>query len=173
MSAQPVVAGCPGIDSHICSSGSLRCLRVSHSGSPDVPHQARLPNGSSLPLGADYTTPDWAFNVKLPARQPGAARLRVQVSVAGLMRSGGRPRSVVAWARALESRSGYEVEDPPSFWEAPVILPKRFRYLALKAYEREIISASKLAELLREDLFELRSKLEAAREISGQTRDAT
>jgi Zn-dependent peptidase ImmA (M78 family) len=72
---------------------------------------------------------------------------------------------------ALAEMLGYAVEDPAG--EAPVILPKRFRYLALKAYEREIISVSKLAELLRENVFELRGKLEAAREPRRATADAT
>src|SRR5262249_53407538 len=55
--------------------------------------------------------------------------------------------------KALAEMLGYTVDDPPTFRNAPVILPKRFRYLALKAYEREIISVAKLAELLREDVF--------------------
>jgi hypothetical protein len=72
--------------------------------------------------------------------------------------------------KALAEMLGYEVEDPPGFWEAPVILPKRFRYLALKAYERGIISVSKLAELLRENVFELRAKLEAVHEAGAGDR---
>jgi Zn-dependent peptidase ImmA (M78 family) len=74
--------------------------------------------------------------------------------------------------KALAEMLGYQVEDPPSFWEAPVILPRRFRYLALKAYERAIISVSKLAELLREDVFELRDKLGRAYRTSDTTADA-
>lgn len=70
--------------------------------------------------------------------------------------------------KALAEMLGYTVEDPTSFWERPVVLPKRYRYLAFKAYEREIISAAKLAEFLREDVFELRAKLEAVQ----ATRDA-
>ena len=79
------------------------------------------------------------------------------------------PEQADFWAGAL----GYEVEDPAGFWEAPVILPKRFRYLALKAYERGIVSVSKLAELLRENVFELRGKLEAVHQSGQATADAT
>jgi Zn-dependent peptidase ImmA (M78 family)/DNA-binding XRE family transcriptional regulator len=75
--------------------------------------------------------------------------------------------------KALAEMLGYQVEDPPTFWEAPVILPKRYRYLAFKAYEREIISVSKLAELLREDLFEVRGKLEAVNDIPDTAVNAT
>src|SRR5205807_504692 len=57
---------------------------------------------------------------------------------------------------------GYAVEDQEPIWERPVVLPRRFRYLALKAYEREIISISKLAELLREDSHTLRQQLDSA-----------
>jgi Zn-dependent peptidase ImmA (M78 family) len=74
--------------------------------------------------------------------------------------------------KALAEMLGYQVEDPPAFWGAPVILPRRFRYLALKAYERAIISVSKLAELLREDVFELRARLDRAYETSDTTADA-
>lgn len=70
--------------------------------------------------------------------------------------------------KALAEMLGYTVEDPGSFWHRPVVLPKRFRYLALKAYEREIISVAKLAEFLREDVFELRARLETVQ----VTRDA-
>ncbi len=61
--------------------------------------------------------------------------------------------------KAMAERLGYEFEEPPEIWNRPG-LPKRFRYLAWKAYELEIISVSKLAELLREDMFELRARLE-------------
>ncbi len=71
--------------------------------------------------------------------------------------------------RGLAEMLGYVVEEPPAFWQALVILPKRFRYLALKAYEREIISVAKLAELLREDVFELRRKLEAVQATADST----
>lgn len=63
--------------------------------------------------------------------------------------------------KALAEMVGYKIEDDQ--WQRPVVLPRRFRYLAFKAYEREIISVSKLAELLREDQHELRRRLEAAR----------
>lgn len=69
--------------------------------------------------------------------------------------------------KALAEMLGYEMEESRISWDAPV-LPKRFRYLALKAYQREIISVSKLAELLREDVFELRSKLESAHQIPSE-----
>jgi Zn-dependent peptidase ImmA (M78 family) len=75
--------------------------------------------------------------------------------------------------KALAGMLGYEIENSEAFWGAPVILPKRFRYLALKAYQRDIISVSKLAELLREDIFELRGKLEAGHRFPAQIGDAT
>jgi Zn-dependent peptidase ImmA (M78 family) len=61
--------------------------------------------------------------------------------------------------KAKAEMLGYVVEDPDGFWEAPAILPTRYRYLALRAYEDEQISLAKLAELLREDYYELREKL--------------
>ncbi len=61
--------------------------------------------------------------------------------------------------KTLAQMLGYDVEEEESFWRAPVVLPTRFRYLAMKAYEGEQISLAKLAELLREDYFELREKL--------------
>ena len=78
-----------------------------------------------------------------------------------------RARTFSAFAKLL----GYVVDDPEAFWQAPAILPNRFRYLALKAYHREIISLSKLAELLREDVFDLRGKLEAADLVSTPSGD--
>jgi Zn-dependent peptidase ImmA (M78 family)/DNA-binding XRE family transcriptional regulator len=63
---------------------------------------------------------------------------------------------------ALAEMLGYEVEDAPGFWDRPVILPTRFRYLAMKAYEDGEISLAKLAELLREPYHELRSKVQEA-----------
>jgi Zn-dependent peptidase ImmA (M78 family) len=85
------------------------------------------------------------------------------------------PRSVhdEYWKRAsttfkrLAQVLGYTVEDPPAFQNAPVNLPKRFRYLAHKAYERGIISVAKLAELWREDAVELRRRLEAVWDAPG------
>ena len=71
----------------------------------------------------------------------------------------------------LAEMLGYTVDESPEFWEAPAILPNRFRYLAFKAYQRELISVSKLAELLREDVFELRSKLQEADAEPAQTSD--
>jgi Zn-dependent peptidase ImmA (M78 family) len=64
--------------------------------------------------------------------------------------------------KALAQMLGYRVGDPDAFYDASVILPPRFRYLAFRAYRDGIISLSKLAELLREDPFELRSRLESA-----------
>jgi Zn-dependent peptidase ImmA (M78 family) len=63
---------------------------------------------------------------------------------------------------ALAEMLGYEVEDPPGFWERRVVLPTRFRHLAMKAYEDDEISLAKLAELLREHYHELRSKVHEA-----------
>jgi hypothetical protein len=57
---------------------------------------------------------------------------------------------------------GYSVEDPESIWKKPVVLPSRFRYLAMKAYEDDEISLAKLSELLREDYYELREKMREA-----------
>lgn len=74
--------------------------------------------------------------------------------------------------KPLAEMLGYTVDESPEFWDAPVILPNRFRYLALKAYQRELISVSKLAELLREDVFELRSKLQEADAVPAQSTDA-
>lgn len=61
--------------------------------------------------------------------------------------------------KALAEMLGYDVEDPEGFWEAPVVLPARFRYLGVKAYEDGRISLAKLAELLREDYYELSEKV--------------
>jgi len=61
---------------------------------------------------------------------------------------------------ALAAMLGYTVDDPNGFWEAPVLLPARFRYLAVKAYEEDTISLAKLAELLREDYHELRQRVD-------------
>ena len=61
----------------------------------------------------------------------------------------------------LASTLGYTVDDPGGIRDAPVVLPPRFRYLALRAYEEKQISLAKLAELLREDVHELRARLRA------------
>jgi Zn-dependent peptidase ImmA (M78 family)/transcriptional regulator with XRE-family HTH domain len=55
---------------------------------------------------------------------------------------------------------GYTFEEPPS-WDRPW-LPSRYRLLAWKAYDMEIISVSKLAEFLREDVFELRAMVQSS-----------
>ena len=60
---------------------------------------------------------------------------------------------------ALAEMLGYSVENPDGFWQAEVVLPSRFRYLAMKAYQDEYISLAKLAELLREDYYDLREKM--------------
>jgi len=67
---------------------------------------------------------------------------------------------------ALATMLGYDVADPPGFWERPAILPTRYRYLAMRAYEDDVISLAKLAELLREDQCELRGQLESAAAVS-------
>jgi Zn-dependent peptidase ImmA (M78 family) len=63
---------------------------------------------------------------------------------------------------ALAEMLGHDVQDPPGFWEKSAILPTRYRYLAMKAYEDDEISLAKLAELLREPYHELRSQVEEA-----------
>ena len=60
-------------------------------------------------------------------------------------------RSFKSLAQAL----GYKVED----WSPGLVLPNRFRYLALKAFEESRISLAKLAELLRENYYELSERL--------------
>ena len=62
----------------------------------------------------------------------------------------------------LATMLGYDVNDPDDFHERDVILPTRYRYLAMRAYEDDLISLAKLAELLREDFYELREQLESA-----------
>jgi Zn-dependent peptidase ImmA (M78 family) len=61
--------------------------------------------------------------------------------------------------KLMAARLGYSFDESDD-WSRPG-LPKRFRYLAWNAYELEIISVAKLAELLREDVFELRGRLES------------
>lgn len=68
--------------------------------------------------------------------------------------------------KAVAEMLGYEIDGVQASSEKPV-LPKRYRFLALTAHALEIISLSKLAELLREDVFELRKKLEVAGEQIG------
>lgn len=63
-------------------------------------------------------------------------------------------RSFGDLAKAL----GYEVDD----WSLKPVLPARFRYLALKAFEESRISLAKLAELLRVNSYELRERLQSA-----------
>jgi Zn-dependent peptidase ImmA (M78 family) len=69
---------------------------------------------------------------------------------------------------ALAEMLGYNVEDPQGFWVRPVILPTRYRYLAMKAYEEDEISLAKLAELLREEYHALRLRVG---EAVGAARD--
>ncbi|MBI4492723.1 MAG: ImmA/IrrE family metallo-endopeptidase [Chloroflexi bacterium] len=54
----------------------------------------------------------------------------------------------------LAEALGYTVD-----WSPKLVLPARYRYLALKAYEEARISLAKLAELLRENYFDLRQRL--------------
>jgi hypothetical protein len=61
---------------------------------------------------------------------------------------------------AMADVLGYDVDD--DVWKLPAVLPTRYRYLAMKAYEEDEISLAKLAELLREPYHELRSKLQQA-----------
>jgi Zn-dependent peptidase ImmA (M78 family) len=63
---------------------------------------------------------------------------------------------------ALAEMLGYDVQDPEGFHKKPAILPTRYRYLAMKAYEDDEISLAKLAELLREPYHDLRSTMERA-----------
>jgi Zn-dependent peptidase ImmA (M78 family) len=63
---------------------------------------------------------------------------------------------------ALSAMLGYEIADPHGFQDRPVVLPSRYRYLAMKAYEDDEISVAKLAELLREPYHDLRSTMERA-----------
>ncbi|MGH2459584.1 MAG: helix-turn-helix domain-containing protein [Chloroflexota bacterium] len=66
----------------------------------------------------------------------------------------GNHRSFSDLAKAL----GHPVED----WSLTPVLPARFRYLALKAFEESRISLAKLAELLRVNSYELRENLQSA-----------
>jgi Zn-dependent peptidase ImmA (M78 family)/DNA-binding XRE family transcriptional regulator len=63
----------------------------------------------------------------------------------------------------LAEALGYRVED--DLWRLPVVLPSRFRYLAMKAYDEARISLAKLAELLRANYYVLRGELQAVGEI--------
>ena len=73
-----------------------------------------------------------------------------------------KSRTFKSLARAL----GYEVED----WGREVVLPSRYRYLALKAYDEGRISLAKLADLLRENYYELRERLAATDAEPAETR---
>lgn len=53
-------------------------------------------------------------------------------------------------------------------WSDKVTLPARFRYLAMKAYEDTRISFAKLAELLREDYYELSRRLQRRGETEAE-----
>ncbi len=53
---------------------------------------------------------------------------------------------------------GYDIEDED--WREQAILPPRYRYLAMKAYEQGIVSLAKLSELLRANFYELRDRLQ-------------
>src|SRR5450756_1053600 len=73
-----------------------------------------------------------------------------------------KSRSFKSLAQAL----GYDVED----WSQEVVLPPRYRYLALKAYDEGQISLAKLAELLRENYYELSERLAATDAEPRETR---
>jgi len=61
---------------------------------------------------------------------------------------------------------GYAVED----WTSNLILPRRYRYLAMKAYADEQISLAKLAEYLREPFSKLREQVQRLSEdATGST----
>ncbi len=60
--------------------------------------------------------------------------------------------------KSIAEDLGYEVEEED--WRPGPLLPPRFRYLAMTAYKEGIISLSKLAELLRENFYELRDRLQ-------------
>ena len=68
----------------------------------------------------------------------------------------------------LATMLGYDVEDPEGFWDRPAVLPTRYRYLAMRAYEDDLISLARLAELLREDYYELREKLQSTVGVDGE-----
>ena len=68
---------------------------------------------------------------------------------------------------ALAAALGYDVSEPEEILERP-ILPARFRYLAIRAYKEAEISLAKLAELLRENYYDLRDKLKAAGELDSR-----
>jgi Zn-dependent peptidase ImmA (M78 family) len=69
---------------------------------------------------------------------------------------------------ALATMLGYDVDDPSGFWEQPAILPTRYRYLAMRAYEDDLISLAKLAELLREDYYELQDQLQSVAGVESE-----
>lgn len=68
--------------------------------------------------------------------------------------------------KSLAQALGYNVED----WGLNVVLPTRYRYLALKAYDEGRVSLAKLAELLRENYYELRERLAATEAEPRETR---
>jgi Zn-dependent peptidase ImmA (M78 family) len=76
------------------------------------------------------------------------------------LRKLGRPEHVEYGKQSrfknLAAALGYQVEG----WTSNLILPRRYRYLAIKAYADEQISLAKLAEYLREPLFKLREQLQ-------------
>lgn len=85
-------------------------------------------------------------------------------------------RGVMAdyWKRAGTFRKsammlGYRVDDEDTMWQAAVV-PRRYRYLALMAYNSEIISISKLAEFLRQSAIDLRDTLTAAEKAERDER---
>lgn len=66
--------------------------------------------------------------------------------------------------KALAEMLGYDTSDPEDMLERPV-LPARFRYLALKAYQEAKISLAKFAEISRENYYDLHDRLRASGEL--------
>ena len=60
--------------------------------------------------------------------------------------------------KSIANDLGFRVEDDS--WRAPAVLPPRYRYLAMKAYEQGTVSLAKLSELLRANFYELRDRLQ-------------
>ena len=61
--------------------------------------------------------------------------------------------------KSIANDLGFRVEDDS--WRAPAVLPPRYRYLAMKAYEQGTVSLAKLSELLRANFYELRDRLQS------------
>lgn len=70
--------------------------------------------------------------------------------------------------KELAEALGFHVDD--DVHKPPAILPARFRSLAWKAYRDEKISLSKLAELLRQDFYELQVKVESLEAAAAEAK---